>query len=53
MLHRYGWGGYFSTQFWVDPRNDMTGVLMTQVLPTYSSGADKVFLSIVSSAIEQ
>jgi CubicO group peptidase (beta-lactamase class C family) len=53
VLHRYGWGGYYSTQFWIDPRNDTTGVLMTQVLPTYASGADKVFLSVVSSAIEQ
>ena len=51
VLHRYGWGGFYSTQFWIDPRNNMTGVLMTQVLPTYSSGAEKVFLSIVSSAI--
>ena len=38
VLHRYGWGGYYSTQFWIDPRHDMTGVFMTQVLPTYSSG---------------
>ncbi|MBD0272148.1 MAG: serine hydrolase, partial [Acetobacteraceae bacterium] len=26
----YGWGGIYGTQFWVDPRNRMVGVVMTQ-----------------------
>jgi CubicO group peptidase (beta-lactamase class C family) len=53
VLHRYLWGGLYSTQFWIDPRNDVVAVLMTQVLPTNSAGADRVLLSVVSSAIEK
>jgi CubicO group peptidase (beta-lactamase class C family) len=27
----YSWGGIFHTYFWVDPKNKLIGVLMTQV----------------------
>ena len=33
----YSWGGFFSTTFWVDPEEDLFGILMTQLFP---SGAD-------------
>jgi CubicO group peptidase (beta-lactamase class C family) len=26
----YGWSGIYGTQFWVDPRNRVVGVVMTQ-----------------------
>lgn len=26
----YGWGGWFNTRFWVDPREELIGLLMTQ-----------------------
>jgi CubicO group peptidase (beta-lactamase class C family) len=29
----YGWGGAFCTYFWVDPVEEMVGVVMTQVRP--------------------
>ena len=29
----YGWGGYFHTHFWIDPMEDLIGLLMLQVLP--------------------
>ncbi len=29
----YSWGGAFSTVFWVDPEEDLIGILMTQVRP--------------------
>jgi CubicO group peptidase (beta-lactamase class C family) len=29
----YGWGGAFGTFFWVDPKNRLVGVFMTQVFP--------------------
>lgn len=29
----YSWAGAFGTYFWVDPQNDMIGILMTQVFP--------------------
>jgi putative heme-binding domain-containing protein len=29
----YSWGGIFHTYFWVDPREELTGVLLTQLYP--------------------
>jgi putative heme-binding domain-containing protein len=29
----YSWGGIFNTYFWVDPQQQLVGVLMTQVFP--------------------
>jgi len=29
----YGWGGAFCTYFWVDPAEEMIGIMMTQVRP--------------------
>ena len=29
----YGWGGAASTNFWVDPQEDLVGVFMTQLMP--------------------
>jgi CubicO group peptidase (beta-lactamase class C family) len=31
---RYGWGGAASTNFWVDPQEDLIGVFMTQLMPS-------------------
>lgn len=31
------WAGIFNTYFWLDPTQDVCGVLMTQVLPFYDS----------------
>ena len=30
----YAWGGYASTAFWVDPREDMTVIFLTQLIPS-------------------
>jgi CubicO group peptidase (beta-lactamase class C family) len=30
----YGWGGAASTTFFVDPREEMIGIMMSQFLPT-------------------
>ncbi len=29
----YSWGGIFNTYFWVDPREELVGILMTQIYP--------------------
>jgi CubicO group peptidase (beta-lactamase class C family) len=51
VLNRYFWGGFYSTNFWVDPRHEIVAVLMTQVLPTNHGGAEAVFRQAVDSAI--
>jgi len=33
-LGSLSWGGYFQTTYWIDPKNDMIVVLMTQVVPS-------------------
>jgi CubicO group peptidase (beta-lactamase class C family) len=53
VLHRYFWAGLYSTYFWIDPRNDVVAMILTQVLPTNSSGADGILLSVVNAAIEK
>ena len=30
----YGWGGAASTDFWVDPKHELVGIVLTQLLPT-------------------
>ena len=30
----YGWGGAASTDFWVDPEQELVGMVLTQLLPT-------------------
>lgn len=30
---QYGWNGWASTSFWIDPRNDLAGLVFTQVIP--------------------
>jgi CubicO group peptidase (beta-lactamase class C family) len=29
----FGWGGAYGTYFWVDPKNEVVAVVMTQALP--------------------
>jgi CubicO group peptidase (beta-lactamase class C family) len=52
VLERYYWSGLFSTSFWVDPRHELAGVLMMQLLPSGQAGADRVFRETVEAAIE-
>jgi len=34
-LGEFGWEGAAGTYFWVDPKNQLIGVVMTQFLGTY------------------
>ncbi len=29
----YNWGGAAGTKFWIDPKEDMIGIFMIQILP--------------------
>jgi CubicO group peptidase (beta-lactamase class C family) len=52
-IDRYFWAGLFSTNFWVDPRHDVTAVLMTQVVPLNHGGAEGVFRRAVDAALKR
>jgi CubicO group peptidase (beta-lactamase class C family) len=33
-IGEYAWGGAASTMFWVDPREELVGMLFTQLIPS-------------------
>ncbi len=42
----YSWGGAFGTFFWIDPKNDVIGIFMTQMFPPdFAMGAEMVKLT--------
>ncbi|MGI9204343.1 MAG: serine hydrolase domain-containing protein [Woeseiaceae bacterium] len=47
----YKWGGAFNTNYWIDPQEQLIGVIMTQVRPTSSDIGDR-FRTLVYQALE-
>ncbi len=47
----YEWGGMYNTHFWVDPKEELIGVLMTQVWPTTHWGVGEQFKILVYQAL--
>jgi len=47
---RFGWGGAYATNYWVDPGEDLVAVLMLQMLPSGQDLGDK-FRTLVYQAI--
>lgn len=49
-LGTYSWGGAFYTSYWIDPQEQLIGVLMSQVRPAHSD-IDKLFNMLVYQAL--
>jgi CubicO group peptidase (beta-lactamase class C family) len=47
----YGWGGAFCTYFWVDPQEEMIGIMMTQVIPYTHINIRQEFQVLANQAI--
>jgi CubicO group peptidase (beta-lactamase class C family) len=47
----YGWGGAFCTYFWVDPVEEVVGIVMTQVRPYTHLNIRQEFEVLVNQAI--
>ena len=47
----YGWGGVFSTAYWVDPKEDMLVLLYQQIWGSHVANADRQFKPLVYQAI--
>ena len=47
----YGWGGAYGTLFWIDPKEDMVGILMIQLLPYAHLNIRPEFQNAVTQAI--
>jgi CubicO group peptidase (beta-lactamase class C family) len=48
----HGWGGYAETYFWIDPKEDLIAILMTQYLPSQTYPIRKEFRTAVYQALE-
>lgn len=49
----YYWGGAASTIFWVDPREDLVAIFMTQLMPSATFNFRGQLKNIIYSAIEE
>ncbi|QDV33045.1 serine hydrolase domain-containing protein [Tautonia plasticadhaerens] len=47
----YSWGGFFNTYFWVDPRNELVGVVFSQKYPSEGAGLSQDVLRITYEAL--
>jgi methyl acetate hydrolase len=47
------WAGIFNTEFWVDPKSGIGGVLMMQYLPFYDDGAIRTLQEFESTAYRE
>lgn len=47
----YSWGGAFYTSYWIDPQENLVGVLMSQLRPANTDIADR-FNTLVYQALE-
>jgi CubicO group peptidase (beta-lactamase class C family) len=47
----HGWGGYAETFFWIDPKEDMIAILMSQYLPSQTYPIRKEFRTSVYQAL--
>ena len=48
----YSWGGAASTYFWIDPKEDLIAIFMTQLMPSTHYPVRREFRTLVYSAFE-
>jgi CubicO group peptidase (beta-lactamase class C family) len=49
----HGWGGYAETYFWIDPREDLAAIMMTQFMPSFTYPIRKEFRTAVYQALDK
>ena len=49
----YSWGGYASTDFWIDKNQQLVGIVLTQLLPTGSYPQRVIMRNAVYAAITE
>ena len=47
----YAWGGAASTAFWVDPREDLIVIFMTQLMPSSSYPLRRALRTLAYAAL--
>ncbi len=48
---QYGWGGFYYTTFFIDPKEQMIGIFMAQLHPTGDLNLDRTFVTLAYQAI--
>jgi CubicO group peptidase (beta-lactamase class C family) len=48
---KFGWGGFFYTQFFIDPKEDMIGIFLGQLHPTGGLNLDQLFEVLAYQAV--
>ncbi|RYG30798.1 MAG: class C beta-lactamase-related serine hydrolase, partial [Burkholderiales bacterium] len=48
----YGWGGAYHSTYWVDPKEDLTVVYMTQLIPNDGLEEQTKIRALIYSALE-
>jgi CubicO group peptidase (beta-lactamase class C family) len=48
----FGWGGIYYTDFWVDPKHEVVGVMMTQIYPSDRLKLRDLFHRLVNEAVQ-
>jgi CubicO group peptidase (beta-lactamase class C family) len=48
----FGWGGIYYTDFWVDPRHELIGIMMTQIFPSGQLKLREAVHRLVNEAVE-
>jgi CubicO group peptidase (beta-lactamase class C family) len=49
----YRWEGFFNTLFWVDPEQDLIGIMMTQLFPNTTDIQDKFRIMTYQTIVER
>jgi CubicO group peptidase (beta-lactamase class C family) len=52
-LGKYGWGGFYNTRFFIDPREELVAVIMSQLHPTGELPLLNIFEVLVYQAITE
>jgi CubicO group peptidase (beta-lactamase class C family) len=47
----YAWGGAATTSFWIDPREELIAIFMTQVMPSSAYPVRRELRTMIYSAI--
>jgi CubicO group peptidase (beta-lactamase class C family) len=50
-MGEYNWAGFFATRFWIDPKEDMIGVIMLQMYPNNHLDLGEKFRVLAYQAI--
>ncbi|MBL7112049.1 MAG: beta-lactamase family protein [Bacteroidales bacterium] len=50
-LGNYSWGGYFSTSYWMDPKEDLVGLFFVQMFPNWHGDIHPKFQVLTYQAL--